>query len=124
MEPVTVIVAALSAGAAAGLGDTTADAVRDAYGKLRELVAARLAGGGAAEVALAEHQNDPDTWEAPLARALLDRGVEGDTEVLAAARAVLELLGHGRVAEYNVTVTGSQGVQVGDNARQVNHFGQ
>src|ERR1700722_6846176 len=43
MDPVTLIVAALVAGAAAGLKDTASSAIKDAYNGLRGLVLRRLA---------------------------------------------------------------------------------
>ncbi len=62
MDPVTLIQAALAAGAVAGVGESATAAVKDAYTGLRGLVARRLAGKPSAEVALAEHEQDPDTW--------------------------------------------------------------
>ena len=40
---------------------------------LKKLVARRLAGGPAAELALAEHEQDPETWKAQLRKALTER---------------------------------------------------
>ncbi|TDB85817.1 hypothetical protein E1264_20005 [Actinomadura sp. KC216] len=124
MDSVTIIVAALGAGAAAGLSDTTATAVKDAYTQLKELVAARMAGSNAAEVALAGYQNDPDTWEAPLTKALLEMGTGADTELLEAAQTVLRLLGRQPTSKYRTTVHDSYAFQIGDHGEQVNHFGQ
>ncbi len=62
VDPVTLIQAALAAGAVAGVGESATAAVKDAYTGLRGLVARRLAGKPSAEVALAEHEQDPDTW--------------------------------------------------------------
>ena len=41
MDPITLIVAALAAGAAVGLKDTTSSAVRDAYAGLKAMVTKR-----------------------------------------------------------------------------------
>jgi hypothetical protein len=55
MDPVSLVVAALAAGAASGVGETASDAVRDAYAGLKELVRARLRGAGpGAEVVVAD----------------------------------------------------------------------
>lgn len=129
MDPVTLIVTALAAGASAGaikaLEDNVADAVRAAYAKLRGLAGKRVAGQPGAELALAEHEADPQTWEAPLTRKLTEAGAAGDAELVAAARALMELVdaAGARAGKYAVTITGSRGVQVGDNNVQINRFG-
>ncbi len=56
MEPVELIITAMAAGAAGGAENVVSTAVKDAYQKLKELVAARFAGKKIAEVALAEHE--------------------------------------------------------------------
>ncbi len=123
MEPVTLVVAALAAGAASGAGETAAAAVRDAYEGLKRLVSARLAGRRAAEVALAEHEADPDTWRAPLEKELLETGAGADPEVVEAARRLLDLVDGGRGGNrYTVDLRGAQGVQVGDRNQQLNQF--
>ena len=67
MDPVTLIVTALAAGAAEALKDGAAQAVKDAYARLKALVAGRFAGRAKAELVLAEHEAAPETWQAPLA---------------------------------------------------------
>jgi hypothetical protein len=57
MDPVTLIVTALAAGAASALQDGTAEAVKDAYGRLKGLVKRRFAGRSKAELVLAEHES-------------------------------------------------------------------
>ena len=88
------------------------------------MVAARFGGKPTAEVALAEHAADPDTWQAPLAKALAETGTDADPAVIEAARHLMELLdGTGaRAGKYNVDLRGAQGVQVGDRNRQHNVF--
>jgi hypothetical protein len=91
MDPVTVIVAALAAGGAAGLEDTASAAVKDAYASLRAVVTRRLAGRPDAELVLARHEDAPQTWQGPLAALLADSGAAGDPEVVGAAQALLAL---------------------------------
>jgi hypothetical protein len=124
MDPVTLIVAALAAGAASGASETATTAIRDAYQGLKRLVSARFASRNSAEVALAEHETDPDTWEAPLARELHTTGADGDPAVIEAAQRLLTLLDSdgARAGKYTVDVRGAQGVQIGDNNRQFNQF--
>ena len=56
---------------------------------------------------------------AELARA----GADGDGDLIAAAKALLELAGQaGAAGKYTVDARGAQGVQVGDHNRQDNVF--
>jgi hypothetical protein len=124
LDPVTLILGALTSGAAQGVAESAADSVKDAYGKLKGLVARRFAGNKTAEVALAEHADDPGTWQAPLAKALTESGVCADPAIIDAARQLMALLDEAgtRAGKYNVDLRGAQGVQVGDGNQQVNLF--
>ena len=66
MDPITLIVTALAAGATLGVTETVSSAVNDAYASLRALVRKRFAGGPTAELVLARHETAPETWQAPL----------------------------------------------------------
>jgi RIP homotypic interaction motif len=129
MDPVTLIVTALAAGASAGALEALKDDVKEkakaAYAKLRGLAKKRVASQPGAELVLAEHEADPQTWEAPLAKQLTAAGAAGDAELVEAAQALMELVdGAGaRAGKYNVTIKDSEGVQVGDHNVQVNRFG-
>ena len=125
MDPVTLIVTALAAGAASALQDGAAQAVKDAYARLRGLVRERFACRPKGELVLAEHEAAPQTWEAPLAAELSAAGAASDASLLAAAQALLSLVDEAgsRSGKYVVTVQDSQGVQVGDRNTQTNTFG-
>lgn len=128
MEEITLIVTALATGASAGALDVLKDDVKDrakaAYEKLHGLVSRRFRGNPGAEVILSEHQADPETYSAPLAKKLTAAGAGADAELVAAARALMELVDQSGAAsgKYNVTVTDSKGVMVGDGNFQVNKF--
>jgi len=128
MDPITLIVAALAAGASAGaisaLQDDVKDAVTSAYAKLRGLVKRRVAGNQGAELTLAEYEVDPANWEAPLTAKLKQVGAADDADLVAAAKALMELVDQAgaRVGKYNVTIKDAKGVQVGDGNVQVNRF--
>jgi RIP homotypic interaction motif len=128
MDPITLIVGALVAGAASGALDEVKDGaaagIKAAYAKLRALATRRVAGNPGAEAALAEVETDPDTWKAPLAAKLTQLDAGGDADLVAAAQAFMELYdaAGARAGKYNVTITNSQGVQVGDHGIQVNNF--
>jgi hypothetical protein len=81
MDPVTLIVSALSAGAASAATETASNVVKDAYSGLKTLLQKRFQGKPAAETALTEVEVDPDTWEKPLTKAVAEHG--SDKEVLA-----------------------------------------
>ena len=66
MDPITLIVTALVAGAALGAQDTVSAMVKDAYAGLKALVKKRLGGGPGAELVLARHEQAPETGQAPL----------------------------------------------------------
>ena len=91
MDPVTLIVTALAAGAALGVHDTASAVVTDAYASLKALAKKRLGGGPGAELMLAKHEQAPETWQAPLMAELAETGADGDGDLIAAAKALLDL---------------------------------
>ena len=124
MEPVSLIVAALAAGAVAGAGHAASQAVQDAYAGLKGLVRRVLSGRPAGDVALVQHEAKPQQWTGALEAELVDAGAGQDAAVVAAARRLLELVdpGGARVGKYAVDVRDSQGVQIGDGNVQTNTF--
>lgn len=121
VDPITLIVTALAAGAASGAISAN---VAVAYSRLRGLAKKRVAGSTSAELVLAEHEANPEIWEAPLAAKLTELGADSDSDLVAAAKAVLELVdaNGAKSGKYNVTVRGSQGVQIGEGNVQFNRF--
>jgi hypothetical protein len=124
MDPITLIVTALAAGAAAGLTDAASSAVKDAYTSLKALVAKRLAGRPDAELVLTKHEQAPQTWCAPLMAELADAAADRDPNLIGAAQALLDLVDEAgaRAGKYTVDVRGARGVQIGDYTRQDNVF--
>jgi hypothetical protein len=124
MDPITLIVTALVAGAALGVQDTASAMVKDAYASLKALVKKRLGGGPGAELVVAKHEQDPETWQAPLMAELAETEADRDRDLITAAQALLDLVGEvgGGAGKYTVDVRGAQGVQVGDHNRQGNVF--
>ncbi len=90
MDPLSLIVAALAAGAAAAAKDTSGAAIRDGYQGLKALIQKRLAADPAASMVLQEHEKDPETYDAPLRKKLAVAALEQDQVILLAARQVLE----------------------------------
>jgi hypothetical protein len=126
MDPITLILTALAAGASAGAIDELKDEVKEnvkaAYGKLRGLISRRFreARTPNAEGTLADYEEDPETYEKGLSKKLTAAGAEEDADILAAAQALLDLVGKQaqKSSKYKVTILGSKGIQVGDNNTQ------
>jgi hypothetical protein len=128
VESITLILTALAAGASTGtldaLKDDAKDRARAVYAKLHGLVRHRFRGNPSAEMVLSEHQTDPETYAAPLAKKLTQAGAGDDAELVATAKALMELIDQpgAKSGKYNVTIKDSKGVQVGDGNFQVNKF--
>ena len=116
MDPVSLIVAALAAGASAALKDTAGEAVKDAYNGLKSLLKRKLGDKQAAQVAVDKHEEAPDVWQAPLEAELQDSGVADDEEVVKAAQEVMKLTDPEgtQAGKYNVVISGGKGTTVGD----------
>lgn len=129
MESVTLILAALAAGASAGALDALKDGAKEkakaAYAKLRGLAEERVSGRPHGELALAEYDSAPQKWQGLLTAELTEAGAAHDDDLVAAAKALMELIDQqgAKSGKYNVKIKDSRGVQVGDNNTQVNHFG-
>jgi hypothetical protein len=118
MDPVSLIVAALAAGASAALKDTATEAIKDAYNGLKSLLKRKLGNEPAAQVAIDEHEKAPEVWEKPLENELGRSGVADNEEVVRSAQELLALVDPvgAQRGKYNVTVSGGKGVVVGDHA--------
>jgi hypothetical protein len=72
--------------------DTATAAAKEAYQGLKTALVARFAGHQPAEMILTQYETDPDTWAAPLDKALRETGAAADQVVVAAAEQLLRLL--------------------------------
>jgi RIP homotypic interaction motif len=128
IEPITLIVTALAAGAGAGaidaLKDNTKEVASAAYDRLRRLARKRVAGRPDGELALERHEVAPQKWEAVLIDELTAAGAASDAALLGAAETLMELIDQAgaKSGKYSVTIKDSKGVQVGDGNVQVNRF--
>lgn len=125
MDPITLIVTALAAGAASALQDDAKGLVKTALDRLRQLVKRRFKDPANGEYLLEKHAKAPELWEAPLTHELNESGAAMDPELARAAQELMALLdaAGSRAGKYVVSVSGSQGVQVGDHNTQYNKFG-
>lgn len=128
MDPVTLILTALAAGASAGALDSLKDDVKEkakaAYAKLRGLARKRVSGRPHGELALAEYESAPQKWGELLTAEFTEADAAQDDDLVAAARALMEVLDQSgaKSGKYEVTIKNSKGFQVGDGNFQVNKF--
>lgn len=108
MSSIELIVAALAAGASAGVTNTATVAVQDAYAGLKGLLRPRVR--GEARAALDADETDEGVWQARLADELQASGAAEDAQVRAAAERLLGLADPAKAATYNITVGTSSGV--------------
>jgi hypothetical protein len=94
MDPISLIEAALVAGAAASTKDTASQAVKDAYSGLKMGLSRLLASKPQAQVILNKHATDPKTYEEPLKTVLAEAHVDQDNKLLAVAQQIMVLVQH------------------------------
>jgi len=130
MEPVTLIIGALAAGAAAAAKDTASQAVKDAYAGLKSLIQKQFTDKkySKGETALSEYEGDPDTWEKPLSKSLIETGADKSPDIrnsVETLKKALEAMPEGNkvLAKYNIKDC-EVGI-IGDNAKIEGglHFG-
>jgi hypothetical protein len=109
VDPVTAIVAALAAGAGAGVKDTTSAAIKDTYAALKSLVLRKVRDVPGGTVAVEQHESDPETWQAPVAKALSESGAAADSELVSLAQQLLVLL-HRDESTTIITASGKRSV--------------
>jgi hypothetical protein len=117
MDPISMIISALSAGAISAMQETTTQAIKDSYQGLKALIQRKFAGHPKDNLILEEHGKDPETWEKPLEKALTDAGAADDKQILEAAQKLVDQLKERpQGGKYNVQVSNSQGTVIGDHA--------
>jgi RIP homotypic interaction motif len=124
MEPISLILAALLAGATKGAGEAAGTAIKDAYVGLRDAVKRKLAARPAAGSAVEEYTADPANWAPALTAYLKQVDADRDEALLSLAQAVMAQAdpAGSSSGKYSVDLRGAQGVQVGDGNTQANDF--
>jgi hypothetical protein len=122
MDPVSLVVAALVAGAAAGTKDTASAVITDLYAGIKALIRRRFGGDPAADDELTQVERGGD--QAALRRRLETAGV--DEELANRAAELLRQLDPvgGQAGKYRVEISGGQGTVVGDDATVTMNFGE
>ena len=123
MDPISLILEALAAGAVAALKDTAGKAIKDGYVALKTAITeAWSTSDNTAEVLLKEYENDPETYQKPIKTKIKEQGLDQNDDILALAKALMKQVdpaGHA-TGKYQVTITNSKNVQVGDSNTQIN----
>jgi len=124
MDPLTIILSALAAGAAAGVTEVAGSAIKDSYNALVNLISSKLKNDLKANSSLDGYLSDPETWEKPMKKTLQDAKIDADEEVLFIARQLLEILSlQSGSSKYNVEIKGEvQGFVQGDDAKVTMNF--
>jgi len=119
VEPVTMIVTALVAGAVAATKDVATQAVKDGYEGLKTLVVRKFGGKADVAGALASVEKNPgsEARKAVLKEELENAQAGQDADVVGQARALLDLLkAHGLAPSYHAEVHGSGAIAQGEGA--------
>ncbi|QLE41887.1 hypothetical protein FD723_16650 [Nostoc sp. C052] len=129
MEPISLIIAALGAGAIAATKETAGTAVKDAYQGLKALIKQRFADQGKEDdsniVDKHEKKLDSEAFKALLQEELTNLGVDKDAEIIKLAQELLkqEKPEESAAGKYNTVFQGEvKGAQVGDRNTQTNTF--
>jgi hypothetical protein len=125
MDPVAIILTALTTGAAAAGQAVASDAIKDSYTGLKALIQRKFADKPKAELVLTEYESEPETWETPLKKALVEAHVEQEQEILEAAHRVLNLVQSQQTAlsKISLQITGNvQGIAQGDHQQVTMNF--
>jgi hypothetical protein len=122
MDPVTLVVSAVVAGASAGLSGTAQTAISDAYQALKRLVVGLLHGAGRDEAQgqqIVDAAASSEPAKSALVEALTTVGVDDPTRQ--AAQELLDLL-ESQKGKFVVDASNAKGVIIGDHSTQHNTF--
>lgn len=89
MEPVTIVVAALAAGATAAIKSTAEQAIKDAYASFKEMIQRKY---GITSVEALEHKPDSKPKQLSVQEDLTDTGAGNDMELLDQAKVLLDVI--------------------------------
>ena len=124
MEPTTLIISALTAGATTALSETAGTAIKDAYQALIALLKKKFTDDPKAKVALESHAEDPKTWQKPLEKSLKESGAVKDKEIIEISKKIIAIAQTANsTSKYNVKIEGDvQGFVQGDGAKVTMNF--
>ena len=126
MDPISLIIAALSAGAIAAAKDTAGTAVKDAYLGLKTLIKKKFESDAFGQGMVDAKPEEIKQVESLLKDKLTKAGVDKDAEIIKLAQELLkqEKPEDSAAGKTNVVFQGEvKGAQVGDHNKQENKFG-
>lgn len=91
-DPITPILIALAAGAAAGAQGIASEAVKDTYSGLKASILRRFLGKRSAESALAKYEQNPKQWEELLKAELVEVAAGQDKEIIEKSKKLIALI--------------------------------
>jgi hypothetical protein len=86
MEPITAIIGAIAAGAAAAAKDTASQAVKDAYSGVKSMILEHFSNKNKTdgEMVLTNYTTKPDIWQEPMKDALIETDADKSADIMAA----------------------------------------
>jgi hypothetical protein len=118
MDSVKLILTALQGTSMTSNLTVKNDSVKDASVSLRDRIQQKFVGKPGAELALSEYEADPETWEAPLKKALVQVHADQDKQIMEAAQDVMKLIQPRQASRgvvYNALNSGgTPGLAIGD----------
>ena len=122
MEPISLILAALVAGATAAVKDTAGQAVKDAYKGLKDLMKKKFEGDPVAQVLVDAKPEQIKDAEVLLKNSITKAGVEKDDAIIKAAEEIMKKEDPEGASTGKYDLRGAKGVQVGNQNTQTNTF--
>lgn len=124
MEPISMLMAALVAGAGTALKDTAGQAVKDTYQGLKKLIIDRWGKKDEAELLLRKHEENPEAAKALLESEFKKLKFDQNKDILELAKTLLAQADPDGAAKgkYHLTIQDAKGVQIGDHNVQKNDF--
>ncbi|MDJ0601578.1 MAG: hypothetical protein QNJ37_22375 [Crocosphaera sp.] len=126
MEPISLIMMALVAGATAAAKDTAGKAVKDAYEALKTLIKRKFDGDSLAQAMVDAKPEEIQQAEGLLKGKISDADVDKDEEIIKVAQELLKQAkpDESATGKFNVEFKGEvKGAQIGDRNVQQNKFG-
>ncbi len=102
MDPVTLIVSALTAGATAALQETAGTAIKDAYQGLAGLVKKKFGSDETAKKVLTGRKKVSETVQTALEKSVRSKGLSQDKEILKQAKKLHKLLSASGFIQNNI----------------------
>ena len=122
MEPISLIIAALIAGATAATKDTAEKAVKDGYEGLKTLIKRKFEGDPIGQGLVDAEPEKIKKGEELLKDSIKNAGVDQDKEVLKAAKKIMDKEDPEGASTGKYDLRGAQGFQIGNENKQKNIF--